>query len=119
MKKHLIKFTCLTLCCLFIFAATSIVSAASTADSDVPSPASDVIRPIAYDQYYPSTFNTLSAAKAKFGSAYSYIQCYQYYAGNVYNYYFFYSDYSRQYIRVIHYSDDNTVLSIPNEICYE
>lgn len=116
MKKISRKILSLVLCLMLLFSLTVMASAvAIEPEEDGVETSSVDIRPIAYDHFYPTPFNTIKDAMNKFGSCYTYRTCYQYYQGEIYNWYFTYSDYSREYLRVICYSDDDTILSIPTE----
>lgn len=111
MKNTLHRLIILALCLMMVLSMSIMASAAVvTPDEEVADTASNFY-PIAYDHYYPVVFKDKNEVYSKLGYRQLY-ECYQYYRGDIYNYYFVYDDSSREFLRII-YTDDDIILVSP------
>jgi len=113
MIKKAYRILCVALCMvilLSILAPTAFAAIPSTGDTLEPN-RDTMIHPITGDQYSGRTFTTISAAKAAYGSCWVYQQTYEIYAGNVYNWYYLFSDGTKNFFYVMY--DEDPIHSSP------
>lgn len=117
-KAHRILCSVLCMAILLSILVPTAFAAAIPSTGDTITPNRDtMIHPITGDQYSGMTFSTISVAKATYGSCWVYQRTYEIYAGNVYNWYYLFSDGTKNFFYVMY--DEDPIHSSPGYIFTE
>ena len=120
MMKNIRQILCLMLCMVILVSVlVPTVSAAvvPTTDDTITPNRDTLIHPITGDQYSSRTFTTITEAMGTYGSNWRYVHTYEFYAGNVYNWYYFFSDGTKNFFYVIY--DEDPINSLPEDVFTE